>query len=71
MYLLDKNVLSELRKAGTSRIDPNVADGQRVFRRQPCICLQYQFWNWRLAFCSSNGAMDHKVLYFEPGWTNG
>jgi hypothetical protein len=26
MYLLDTNVISELRKAGTSRMDPNVRD---------------------------------------------
>jgi predicted nucleic acid-binding protein len=40
MYLLDTNVISELRKAGSNKADANVIQWAKV--NQPLVCLSHQ-----------------------------
>jgi hypothetical protein len=58
MYLLDTNVVSELRKV--RRQIEESGFGPRRFPLRAFTCVRSQYWNWRYESSSLNGVTENR-----------
>ena len=69
MYLLDTNVISELRKLGDGKADARVEAWVSEREATSFYISALTLMNLRSASCASNGAIPGKESGCGPGWT--
>lgn len=70
MFILDTNVVSELRKARTGKIDANVAAWAENVDAAVLFVSSITIMELELGVLSLSAGTQSREQYFAPGWSN-